>query len=481
MKRERVSDAIERAQGKHKSGDLEGAESIYHQIFNRYPHDLNVILQLAQINQQKGNIGLAILLYKNVVDVYPDNSEIWNNLGTALKLAQFDEAAKMALSRAYEIDNSNPDYPSNLSSLYINNGTPELAIEWADKAIAIGPNERHGVVQARWHKALALLELKDFKNGWDYHEARLEEGAGCKIEPRNYAKEGMTPTWDGKQEGLLVLHGEQGLGDEIMFSSCIPDIPKNNEIVFECAPRVAGLFKRSFQHIKVVGTHETDGREWLEGRKVDHKLAIGSLPKFYRRNISDFPGTPFLKADPIRSLIYHNRLKELGDRPKVGIAWQGGVIKTRVDLRSVFLHKLQPILSQDADFISLGYHSTAKKDIEELFEQTGLVVHHWDEAATGADMDDQAALIENLDLVISVCQTCNHVAGGLGVPCWVLTPSKPSWREGISGDMPWYKSIKMYRQKESDWDSVVKRVSNDLKGFIDAHNGKLQSAKQEVA
>lgn len=455
-------EVLKRAQECHKAGNLDEAERLYHQIFNKDINNLDLVLQIAQINHQKGNHGLAITLYQKVVESHPDIAAVWNNLGICLKLESLDESAEYCFKKAIELEPSNPDFPANISAIYVNQGCPEKIIEWADKAIAIGPHSLPGVVQARWHKALALLEQKDF-SGWEFHEARLEAGAGCKVEVRNYAKQGMTPWWDGKSKGLVVLHGEQGIGDEIMFSSCIPDALKSgNDFVFECTPRLEGLIKRSFPEVKVIGTNKANGEDWLKDEKVDFKLAIGSLPKLYRPTPESCPGTPFLAPDPIRVEHYKQRLSELGGRPKIGIAWMGGVVKTRVELRSLFLEQLKPILSQEFDFISLQYTSNAESEIKQFYEDTGIMIHHWPEAAKGIDMDDQAALVANLDLVISVCQTCNHVAGGLGIPCWVLTPSKPSWREGISGDMPWYKSVKLYRQKGNDWDSVIKEVANEL-------------------
>lgn len=468
------------AQKLHQAGKLDEAESLYHRILNKDISSVDVLLQIAQINHQKGNHGLAIILYRMVVEDCPEIPEIWNNLAICLKLENLEDSAEFCFKKAVELSPNNPDFPANLSALYVNRGKPDKIIEWADKAIAIGPREAPSVVQARWHKALALLEKTDF-SGWEFHEARHEEGAGCKIAVRNYAESGMTPWWDGKSKGRVVLHGEQGLGDEIMFSSCIPEALKvNDDLVFECAPRIAGLMRRSFPQIKVIGTDNLHGEDWMhpEGRRVDYKLAIGSLPLHFRKKPEDCPGTPFLIPDPEKVEEYRKRLDALGRRPKVGISWMGGVIKTAVEFRSLFLEQLLPILDQDCDFISLQYTSNAQTEINQFKLKTGIEIVHWPEAARGSDMDNQAALIANLDLVISVCQTAVHVSGGLGVPCWVLTPSRPSWRYGIKGDMPWYKSVKLFRQDGDDWDSIIKEVALELEHF---DFGRLPKAKQAIA
>lgn len=485
MKRVLVQDLLDQAQEFHKNGELDKAEKIYHDVLNNNVDNHWIVFLLAQIHLARKQFGIAIYLFRQVVREKPDFLEAWNNLGCALKCLHADESAEFCFKRAMEIDPSHFDFPSNISGIYVNRAQPDKVIEWSDKAIELaGPenDKAPGIVQAKWHKAIALLEKKEFETAWDLHESRIENGSGCDIGVRNYSKDPntVTPRWDGKSKGLVVIHGEQGLGDEIMFSSCIPDAIKTGaELVFECAPRIGSLMKESFPEIKVIGTHKGNGEEWLGDRTVDFKCAVGTLPKFFRRSIESFPGTPFLKANAALSDSYGARLTELGNRPKIGIAWQGGVIKTRVDLRSVQLKQLLPILSQEADFVSLQYTQMAPLEIEEFFSQSGINIHHWPEAAKGMDMMHQAALVSQLDLVISVCQTCNHVAGGLDIPCWVLTPKWPSWREGVSGDMPWYRSVKLYRQIEN-WEPVINQMSEDLCLFLKHTESKTSSYTQPI-
>lgn len=477
MKFVNAEDLFNQAQENHRNGNTDVAESMYNALLSKSVGNPMILFQLGTLHMQKGNNGLAIELLDKSVKSNSDFGPAWNHLGICLKKVDMEKAADFAFEQAERLMPKVPDIPNNRAAIYVNNGKPEECLKHANRALLIDPNH----VMARWHKALALLEMQQWETAWFWHEARLDPQSGCDVAHRNYAIGKETPWWDGKSKGLVVVHGEQGLGDEIMFSSCLPDALKTGaEFVLECNPRLHGLFQRSFPQIKVHGTHETDGKEWKGDREVDFKIALGSLPKYCRKKEADFPGTPFLIPDPDKTKIYRQRLSAISDKPKIGIAWQGGVRKTRADLRSIHLPMLRPLLEQQADFISLQYHDSAKEDIEELFEKTGLIIHHWEEAATGMDMDDQAALVSQLDLVITVCQTCNHVAGGLGVPCWIMVPSRPSWREGVTGDMPWYNSVTLYRQS-TDWASVIDKVANDLKELLDAHHRKLPRAKQAVA
>lgn len=473
MKFVRAEDLFNQAQEAHKSGNADVAESMYNTLLNKSIGNPILLFQLGSLYMNKGYNGLAIELLGKSVEANPEFGPAWNHLGISLKKIDHNKSADFAFSQAEKYMPDNADIPNNRASIYVNNGTPEECLLHTNRALAIDPNH----VLAKWHKSLALLELQKWEEAWEYHEARLNPASCCDVAVRNYSTgDDVTPWWDGKSKGLVAVHGEQGLGDEIMFASCIEDAAKTGaQLVIEPNPRLHGLFERSFPDCEVYGTHLADGSEWKNGRKVDYKVALGSLPKFFRRKESDFPGKPFLKADPERSKRYKERLDAISNRPKIGIAWQGGVRRTRADLRSIHLPLLKPILEQNADFISLQYHQTARDDIEELFENTGIVVHHWEEAATGADMDDQAALVSQLDLVISVCQTCNHVAGGLGVPCWIMVPSRPSWREGVTGNMPWYSSVTLYRQEGTDWNPVIEKVSKDLCSFLNTTASKTES------
>ena len=271
------------------------------------------------------------------------------------------------------------------------------------------------------------------------------------------------------------------MGDEIMFGTCINDaIATGADIILETSPRLEGLFKRSFPKAIVYGTNDVDGRAWISGLgKPDYKCAVGTLPKFYRGQDADFPGTPYLVPDPDRVAWWGDKLKALGSKPKIGLAWQGGVQSTRNDARSFHPVQFAPLFRHDVEWISLQYDSTAQTNVADVKRDLGVEIAHWPKAVeavdpeTGqpSDLDDLAALISQLDLVISVCQTTIHFAGALGVPCLCLTPSQPSWRYSAveSEDMPWYASVTLLRQAVGtlDWAPVIEEAGKRLEQFLE--------------
>jgi hypothetical protein len=225
------------------------------------------------------------------------------------------------------------------------------------------------------------------------------------------------------------------------------------------------IFRRSFPGAVVYGTPDDRSLPGdIASRNMDVEVAAGSLPRFLRRRLSDFPAHHgYLKADPRRVERWRERLAAIGDGPKVGISWSGGVRKTRRPLRSIPLERWLPILRvPGAHFVSLQYTKDAADEVAAFNDRNGRRVEHWQEAID--DFEETAALLCALDQVISVCTAVIHLGGALGRAVWVMAPYAPEWRYGFSGDkMPWYPSVRIYRQPAfGEWDPVISSVAAEL-------------------
>ena len=480
-------EAREAMEGRREDGtpcvqDHAKAEALLNELLDNNVGNPLIVYMLATLHMTHRRYGLAVQLLTYVVKHQPEFGEAWNNLGLSYKdLNNWDNAAQCAIKAAELLNH--PDVMTNAAACHLGRATPEIALDWCDRALALSPNH----LQARWHKGMALLEMGRFEEAWDWHESRMEGGGNYSMTPRNYHGAETTPKWDGRTPGTVVIHGEQGMGDEVMFASCMRDaLATGARIILEPSPRLEGLFRRSFPGCDLVfGTDDTDGAGWIEERGApDFKCAIGTLPSFYRRSLDAFPGTPYLVADPKRMEAVKARLWALGRRPKVGIAWQGGVPSTRCDARSFHPRLFGPMLVEhDVDWISLQYDWSAAQCAADVRNETGVDIHHWPEyveardPATGkpSSMDDLAALIAGLDLVITVPQTCYHIAGALGVPCVVLTQSEPDWRLGVAGDtVPWYSSVRLIRQAKGtrNWQPVILEASRRIEGLLSPQRAK---------
>ena len=401
-------------------------------------------------------VGLAHALMLAAHKLAPEEPVILNNLGICYEKAQnLDDAEKWFVTALSRAPNDSLTL-TNLGFVYLQKGEVQKSMNCSEKAMRIAPKVPH----ARFNFGQAQLLAGNFREGWKNYEANLGKHMGRK--ERVY---GQIPRWTGEANGMtLIAYGEQGIGDEISFASCIPDLQRENTVIIECDQRLANLFRRSFK-CEVYGTrYKKQGITWPHEHPVDATVAMGSLPGFYRNAVEDFPGTPYLTPDPERCTQWRALLDSLGTKLKVGIAWTGGMNRTGTIRRSLDVEELLPILRQDATFISLQYVDCP--EIEAVEERHGVRIHHWPHATQTKDVDDQAALMSQLDLVITVQQTAVHIGGGLGVPTWAMIPKAPLWRYGLTGDsMPWYKCVKLYRQR-ADWVHTIADVANDLRKLI---------------
>ena len=397
-------------------------------------------------------------------------SEIMNAIGTCYKHENNCPVAREWFEKAQAGLPINPDIQNNMGTLYINEGKPEDALRHLNLALSVSPEH----AQAHWNKSLALLEMGDYVQGWPEYDY----GFPANVRHERNFSDSTIPTWDGTPGKSIIVYGEQGIGDEILFASCLQElIGMSKLVVFECHKKLHHLFANSFPTIDIYPTREDPQISWpvkQDGTKrynFDAKIAIGSLPRYFRQDISKFPGVPFITPTVKSEADWTIRLNKLGPKPKIGIGWIGGHKRTRVEVRSMHLEQLLPILKQDADFISLQY-TPCEDELAEFERVHGIHIHHFPEACYSPNYDDKAGLVANLDLVITVCTSAVHLAGSMGVPTWVMTPSRPAWRYRLDLDyMPWYgKTVTLFRQAEitTDWTPVVTEVSEALSELLTA-------------
>lgn len=342
---------------------------------------------------------------------------------------------------------------------------PEAFADY-DRALALRPD----FPLAAFHRGMARLLTADFARGWDDYELR-RLNAGPIPGTAGLAR------WDGSPLAgrTIFIAREQGLGDEIMFASLLPQLlAQPGHCVIECEPRLVPLFRRSFPSATVFASPPGGGLpSGIAPGPVDLVADAGGVARFLRRSAGDFPRHDgYLRADPVQVGRWRERLARLGPGLKVALSWTGGVRKTRRALRAIPLHQLLPVLRVGgARFISLQYTPEARDELDALHARHGIKIEHWPEAID--DTDQTAALVCALDLVVSVCTSLVHLGGALGRPVWVMAPLSPEWRYGFAGDsMPWYPSVRLFRQSAyRRWEPVVAAVAAELQARAAAGSG----------
>lgn len=350
------------------------------------------------------------------------------------------------------------EFYMNFGAVLQDLGRIDEALGCYDRAIASQPDSRLRRMPI-FQRALARLLTGDF-SAWPDYEIRLED----EELPR---RDKTFPRWTGEEltGRTILVHGEQGMGDEIMFASCLPDvIARAGHCVIECAPKLEKIFRRTFTGSTVYAAGvERRIPDRILALGVDCEVPIGSLPLYFRNASSEFPRHEgYLRADPERENYWRERLDRLGAGIKVGISWRGGSLQTRSPLRSIPLEQWLPILkTSGVRFVSLQYDDSGD-ELDKLRSLNGIDVVHWQQAID--DYDETTALVSALDLTISVCTSIIHLGGALGCPVWVMAPYGPEWRYGFAGEtMPWYPSVRIFRQAAvGEWTWVTDRVARFL-------------------
>jgi len=453
-----------------ETGTYAEAHKAYYYAIARYPNNpvlLNNFSAFLQINDE---FKQAEVMARQAIAINPNYPQALSNLGNILiKLESFDEA-KQHLQKAVNLNPLFIEAYINLGFLHHNIALFNQALAYFNKAIELSVGVAPEKNIAHWYRTFTLLITGNFEAAWNDYEYRfmLDEHIN---DPYDFPVYESTPI---KNTPLLVT-AEQGIGDQVMFVSCLPDLYKQtNHIILECDKRLQPLFKRSFPSVTTIYTGEFNKTSITEKfPDIQQKISIGSLPRLFRNSVSEFPNqSPYLLTDQNKHEKWKNRYRQLGNKLKVGISWQGGTIVEHKK-RSMTLASWKDILACDCVFINLQY-GDHESEITTFEKKHGIKIHDWEDSDSLKELDDFSAQISALDLVISVGNTNVHLAGSLNVPAWCLIPEVPSWRWLFSGETCiWYPSVYIYRQSDlHDWAPVLKKIRFDLEKRILQHQQK---------
>lgn len=467
-------------------------------VLYRDPRNARAYLELASVHRARGDADGAIDFLRKALEIEPHYVDAMIELGNLYLTRNRDEEALGVLERAAELDPLSIAAQSNLAYTYARLEEYERGYELFAKLCTLTPDsalaprinlgnaldnmgqfarsERiyEHVLQyepnsfaARWNRATLILARHEFERGWEEYEYRMQQDGVWKMRLIPFRP------WKGEPlEGkTVVISAEQGLGDQIMFASCLPDVIRQaGKVYVECDSRLAELLTRSFPQVTVLSSEHEMKPRWLkEVGMPDYLISAGTLPRYLRRSRDSFPEHGgYLRADSAKIARWRDELARLGPGLKVGISWRGGTSSTRRRLRSLVLNDFAPILRvAGCRFVNLQYGDVAG-ELEGCMRDLDVEVAHWPAAIE--DYDETAALCCALDLTISVCTSVIHLNGALARPVWVLVPAVAEWRYGRTGErMPWYPSARLIRQAElGDWASLIERVAGRLRQRVDS-------------
>lgn len=428
------------------------------------PNETTLRIKLGEINLQLGNPVEARRWYEQCGKNGDSHVAVLNGYGLALRaLGELDKAHDR-LSFANTLTPNNPDILTNLALILHDLGDYEEALAYFQRALTLDPNHP----MATTYQAFTLLVQGKLGSGWDAYESRWQH-------PDMGVLSLQFEQWLGpsKPSQCLLIHSEQGVGDQIMFASCLADVRKYaGKVIIECNDKLESLFARAFPWANVVARSkfETAARWKKVSKQITQKVAIGSLPRFFRRNSDDFPlHQGYLVADARRVAKWRRKFQQQ-NRFTIGISWRGGLPGTRRYLRSLDLDKLGRLVSlPNFQFVNLQYDFT-ETELETF--PASIREKLFTDFSVLSDLDETAAVISAVDLVVTVQTTVAHLSGALNHPTWVLLPALPEWRYRQAGSsIPWYPSVRLFRQTTfGDWTLVMDDLCREISNY--SHRSK---------
>ncbi|QWD94697.1 tetratricopeptide repeat protein [Polynucleobacter sp. MG-Unter2-18] len=393
----------------------------------------------------------AITQYDQALSLKPDYVEAWLSKGNVLnQLKRYDEA----ITQYDQALSLKPDYVeawTNKGIALKESKRFEEAITHFDKALTLKPS----YAEASWNKSLSLLLQGDFENGLPLYESRWALHKTSEVSSKRFFDK---PTWLGEESldgKKILLHFEQGLGDFIQFCRYVKLVADlGAKVILEVPRSLASLMKNLEDISELV----------IEGQELpffDYQCPLLSLPLAFKTKLNTIPSP----KEYITLNNHHDKTIEwkikLGSklRPRVGLVWSGNPHHNNDHNRSLLLRDLLPFLPNKFEYITL------QKEVREVDKLTLDINPHVLSFSNDLnDFLDTAALIDQLDLVISVDTSVAHLSGALGKKTLLLLPYVPDWRWLLDReDSPWYPSIKLYRQPAiGDWNSVFDKVKFDL-------------------
>jgi tetratricopeptide (TPR) repeat protein len=447
-----VADLRNRGVVQTKLDRLSDALADYNAALELRPNDPDLLVRRAMILNRIDRREDALRDVDRAVSLAPDAPDVLNSRVIILdNLGRYIDAFS-DIDRMLSLQPDHIDAINNSGMIFARLGRFKEALSCYDRSLFLQPDQ----AQARYNRSLVRLAMGDWIRGFKEFESRWNTA------PLNKARlGGLGPLWLGGDEDLnrktILLYHEQGYGDTLQCVRYVPLLAERGAKVILAVPSTLANLMRSLPGLSAVVAGP------LELPPHDYQSPLMSLPFAFRTTPDTIPNrAPYLRAEQAKVDAWKSRLG-LRSKPRIGLVWGGRRYAPINYPRDVPLAALRPLFSLDAEFIGL------QKEIAESDHNMLKHLPHlrsFGEALE--DFADTAALIENLDLVITVDTAIAHLAGALGKPVWLMNRYASCWRWLQDGtDSPWYPSLRQFRQScVGDWTSVVAAVRDAASEFL---------------
>ena len=456
-----VAETFQTAMQLHQTGDLPKAQELYQKILQHEPNHPDALHFLGVLAYQSGQNEVAIALISKAIESFPTSSGMYSNLGLALQAAGQLKSAVEAFQQAVALQSDYADAYYSLGNVLRDLGRIEESVRSYQQALHLQPD----YVDAELNLAIALLSGGYFLEGWQHYEARYSsqlkrQGAIGRISFPTF----FFPQWQGEsiRGKTLLICPEQGFGDEIQFARYLSVLKEQGAqtMTLICKKQLKPLFERMAAVDTVLVANED-----LTVQKHDYWTPALSLPLHCKTTLENIPATvPYLYANPEQTKAIAIELDSICEF-KVGICWKGDPAHKNDSNRSPGIAAFKPLFEMSGVKLFNLQPDTREEFILNAGNRGVDRGHEIDKSS----FEEAAALIANLDLVISCDTSICHLVGALGKPVWIVLPQfTTDWRWMLEReDSPWYPTMRLFRQSEpGNWGEVFLRIEKQLKQVI---------------
>jgi Tfp pilus assembly protein PilF len=454
-------------------GLYDGAERMFRHFIERRPSHPAGYNNLGTVLRDQGKLSDAIELLRGAIYTMPEEAILWNTLATVLAEDGRAEESLVFYAEALRLNPKMARVWHNLGYAYSHLGRLGDALEAYASALScveLGQDE----IEIRHSRSICKIGLGQIEDGFKEYEIRHSPRFRSWL--LHYTK---APVWNGEDltgKRILIV-GEQGLGDEVMFANILPDLARavgdTGKLQVAVDARLIPIFRRSFPKAELgdYGNGKLDGKpvrifQWArEGGEPDFYAPIGTPLHLLRKRVEDFPREAYLKADPEKRSSARARLEALGPGPYVGLCWRSMVLGQKRRKYYSAIDAWGPILqTPGVTFVNLQY-GDAEAEIALAREAFGVTIHSLSDIDLRNDLDGAAALTDACDLVLSAPTAVAAMAGALGRPVWFLVAGRV-WPQLGTAHYPWYPHSTVFAcEAFADWDALMPKIGEALAAF----------------
>ncbi|MFN0195657.1 MAG: tetratricopeptide repeat protein [Planctomycetaceae bacterium] len=454
---------FELAHAQEQLGQREHARLSLQEVLSLIPDDVPAWSRLGTMWQADGHYNDALACYRTAIQFNPLCLPAWTNTGSIHHIQGDIDKALACYDRALQIEPQHADTWNNRGVLLKEQGQLDQASQCFERALAADPDH----VDAHHNRSLLRLSTGELINGWEEYTWRW------KLPEFGHPSTTFSP-WQGPDSNAahVWFYAEQGLGDEILFAGCFADLVERRiNCTIECDARLLPIYARSFPSLRFV-SRPANEQSIAQLPRDSVQSPLGDLPKWFRSNFESFARQKtYLHADAHLRAHWRDHLHRTKVTHRIGIAWQGGKDPIARRHRSTNLADWQSLFQIDGIAWWNLQHGPERHAWDRLRREGNLTSLQPTPACDPTqDLESFAALLAELDLIISIDNSTVHLAGALGRPTWVLLPAVADWRWFLDrNDSPWYPSLTLLRQAEpGNWNDLFHKVSNLLTEILSA-------------